>query len=104
MYYDVNKTAKLLKKVRVEKGVTQEQASREMGIHIKTLQSAEQGSRGLSIDTLCIMANYYEVSLDYLVTGEFLVSDITRMVEGITNDNKRKLCGIIENLIKTMEW
>lgn len=104
MYYDVNRTAQLLKRVRVEKGVTQEQASREMGVHIKTLQSAEQGSRGLSIDTLCIMADYYEVSLDYLVTGELLVSDISRMVEGISNENKRKLCEIIENLIKTMEW
>lgn len=104
MYYDVTKTAQLLKRVRVEKGVTQEQASREMGVHIKTLQSAEQGSRGLSIDTLCIMADYYEVSLDYLVTGELLVSDISRMVEGISNENKRKLCEIIENLIKTMEW
>lgn len=104
MYYDVNKTAQLLKRVRVEKGVTQEQASREMGVNIKTLQSAEQGSRGLSIDTLCIMADYYEVSLDYLVTGELLASDISRMVEGISNENKRKLCEIIENLIKTMEW
>lgn len=104
MYYDVTKTAQLLKRVRVEKGVTQEQASREMGVHIKTLQSAEQGSRGLSIDTLCIMADYYEVSLDYLVTGELLVSDISRIVEGISNENKRKLCEIIENLIKTMEW
>lgn len=104
MNYDVNKTAMLLKKARVEKGVTQEQASREMGIHIKTLQSAEQGSRGLSIDTLCIMADYYEVSLDYLVTGEVSISDISRMVEGISDENRCKLCDIIENLVKTMGW
>lgn len=105
MYYDVKKTAEIIKKLRNKKGVTQEQASREMEINIKTIQSAEQGTRGLSIDTLCIIGNYYGTTLNYLITGghkdmQKCFSYLSRLSE----NQRTKIDNIIVNLIDTLEW
>lgn len=51
MYYDVKRTAGIIKELRKHRELTQEVAAKEMGINIKTYQAAEQGSRGLSIDS-----------------------------------------------------
>ena len=69
MYYEVGKTAKIIKNLRKESGKTQEIIAEGTGINIKTYQAAEQGTRGVSIDTLCIIASYFQVTLDYLITG-----------------------------------
>lgn len=66
MCYEVKRTAEIVKKMRKQKGVTQEQVSESIGISIKTYQAVEQGSRGIRIDTLWLLADYYEVSIDEL--------------------------------------
>ena len=38
MYFDVNKTAKLVKKLREDAGLKQEEVASDMGINIKTYQ------------------------------------------------------------------
>ena len=105
MYYDVEKTAEIIKKLRNKKGVTQEQASREMEINIKTIQSAEQGTRGLSIDTLCIIGNYYGTTLDYLITGERKdMQKCFSYLSRLSENQSTKIDNIIVNLIDTLEW
>lgn len=105
MYYDVEKTAEIIKKLRNKKGVTQEQASREMEINIKTIQSAEQGTRGLSIDTLCIIGNYYGTTLDYLITGEHKdMQKCFSYLSRLSENQRTKIDNIIVNLIDTLEW
>lgn len=104
MYFDVNKTAQLVKKLRETAGLKQEQVASDMGINLKTYQAIEQGKRSGRIDTLCIIADYYNVTLDYLVTGKIILNDISRIVESVSNENKPKLCMIIENIVKTLEW
>ena len=39
MYFDVNKTAKLVKKLREDAGLKQEVVASDMGINIKTYQN-----------------------------------------------------------------
>ena len=69
MHYDLERTASIMKELRVKKKKVQEEVANETGLNIKTYQAVEQGSRGVKIDTLCILADYYNETLDYLVTG-----------------------------------
>ena len=103
MYFDVNKTAKLVKKLREDAGLKQEVVASDMGINIKTYQAIEQGKRSGRIDTLCIIADYYSVTLDYLVTGTIMQNDVTKILERVSNENKSKVCKIIESIIRTLE-
>jgi len=104
MYYDVKKTAGIIKELRKHRGLTQEAAAEEMGINIKTYQAAEQGSRGLSIDTLCIIADYFMVTLDYLVTERREANEWSGLVENLTDEQKAQLFSIASNMISTLGW
>lgn len=104
MCYDVKKTAGIIKELRKHSELTQEVAAEEMGINIKTYQAAEQGSRGLSIDTLCIIADYFTVTLDYLVTERRGANEWSGLVENLTDEQKAQLFSIASNMISTLGW
>lgn len=106
MNYDVKKTAEIVKALRKEKNnLTQEKVADEMGINIKTYQSLEQGTRGASIDTMCLIADYYHVSLEYLLCGkktsEYFWNDLCN---NLTEEQRNKLISIASNVIATMGW
>ena len=65
--YDIKKTGEIIKKLRMQKGKSLECIAEEMGINIKTYRAIEKGIRGGSVDTLCVIAKYHNVALDYLV-------------------------------------
>lgn len=104
MYYEVNKTAKILKDLRKRKNVTQEQVAEDIGVNIKTLQAAEQGTRGVRIDTLCEFADYYKVTLDYLITGVNEEREFDHLLDGLSCEQKEMLFGVVSNMIATMKW
>ena len=100
MNYDVKKTAIIVKALRKGKvNLSQEKVADAMGINIKTYQSIEQGSRGASIDTLCIIATYYNVSLNYLITG---VSEVSKEIATLFADMTYEKQIAILNMIKLM--
>ncbi len=66
--YDLNQISKRVKELRRKKGLTQERVAAELGVNIKTYKLIERGKRVGSIDTLCLIAEYYDVSLDYLMS------------------------------------
>ena len=104
MYYDVKKTGGIIKELRKHRELTQEVAAEEMGINIKTYQAAEQGSRGLSIDTLCIIADFFEASLDYLITGKREETGWNKLTEHLTEEQKTQLYSIASNMISALGW
>ena len=104
MYYDVKKTARIIKELRKNRELTQEIVAEEMGVNIKTYQAAEQGSRGLSIDSLCIIADYFAVTLDYLITEKRGAYEWSGLVENLTDEQKAQLFSITSNMISTLEW
>lgn len=59
-----------LKKLRKEKKLTQEDVSKVLNIARSTYNGYEQNISEPNIDTLCKLADYYDVSLDYLVGRE----------------------------------
>ena len=56
-----------LKKVRLEKGVTQKQVSDGIGIKEQAYQRYEYGKTVPSALVLIALADFFDVSLDYLV-------------------------------------
>ncbi len=58
---------KLLKKLREEKGLTQSELGRELGISPSTVGMYEQGRRVPDVPILKKMSAFFNVSIDYLL-------------------------------------
>lgn len=56
-----------LKTIRKSKGVTQKQLAQAVGASERGIQSYEIGERKPAFDQLLALADYFDVSLDYLV-------------------------------------
>lgn len=61
------KLAERLKELRKEKGLRQEQVAVALDISMSSYCLYEQGKREPTASVLCRMADYYGVSVDYLL-------------------------------------
>lgn len=87
-----------LRKLRKEKGLTQEQTAKIFNVSLKSYNAWEQGDFQPKIETLIEMANYFDTTIDYLVGREETgftpeEKDILRMAASIIDkklgDNKK---------------
>lgn len=62
--------SKTLKTLRKEKHLTQEQLASYLNISRSTIAGYETKSRQPDFETLQRLADYFEVSIDFLITGE----------------------------------
>ena len=62
----MGKIAERVKFLRTSKGLTQKQLADTIGVSEVSLQRFEYGSSRPSLDTLIALADYFDVSLDYL--------------------------------------
>lgn len=69
MFFDGKRFGQRIKKLRVNKGLTQERMADELAITVSYLAKMEIGTRSPSIDSIIQLAAYFDVSLDYLVLG-----------------------------------
>lgn len=70
MYYDIEKSGERINKLRKERGLTQVELAEVLDIHAKTISKVERGICGMSVDYLLLVAEYFNVTLDYLVIGK----------------------------------
>ena len=56
-----------LKELRIEKGLTQTQLAKELRVNQRTICNWEVGERQPTLDTLEVIAKYFNVSYDYLL-------------------------------------
>ncbi len=59
-----------LKEIRTKKGYSQLKVARALNISRECLSYYENGKRNPDIETLKQMSNYFNVSIDYLITGK----------------------------------
>lgn len=104
--YDIEKTGKIIKKLRMQKGKSQANVSIETGINIKTYRSIESGVRGGRVDTLCTLAEYHNVTLDYLIFGNDTITEVieAEVWKKLDMCKKRKVIKIIKFIIDILEW
>jgi len=57
--------------LRAEKGIYQKELADYLKVSIGTISNYEQGIHNPDFNTLCGIADFYEVSLDYLLGVEF---------------------------------
>lgn len=69
LYYDNRESGKRIKELRKGKKVSQEVAAYDIGISTDGYRNIEQGKNGASIITLMEMAQYFNTTIDYIVTG-----------------------------------
>lgn len=53
--------------LRKAKGVSQQQLSEQLGVSFHQVSKMETGQRGASLEVVCALADFFDVSLDYLV-------------------------------------
>lgn len=56
-----------LKESRVLRGYTQQEIANKLDITLNAYQKYEQGARSPSLDTLVKIADFYDVSIDWLL-------------------------------------
>jgi len=62
-----------LQEIRKRKGYTQLKVAMDLNITRETLSYYENGKRNPDLETLVALSNYFNKSIDYLITGkEFL--------------------------------
>ncbi len=102
MYYDVQKSAERIRDLRTGSNLTQSEAAEKMGFSLSGYRKLEQGQNGGSIDSLVMVANYYHISLDYLVYGEER-DYISCLSEGLTGSQKNIVRATMASLIQNIK-
>ena len=70
MTFDVESCRARIKGLRLKNGLTQEKLAEDMNITDVHLRRLESGIRAGSIELLIEFAEYFHVSLDYLILGK----------------------------------
>ena len=100
--YDLVESAKRIKELRKAHGYTQEVLAEIIGISCRTYQGIESGRHSTSIETLVVLSEVLDSSLDYIVTGTEYEGEIVKKLEELPDDKKmivmRVLKGVMENL------
>lgn len=65
--FSKEKFADRLKSLRAEQGIKQSDLAGIVGIRNTAISMMESGERGPSAEVLCALAEFFDVSLDYLV-------------------------------------
>ena len=63
----MNSFNSILKDLRIEKGLSQKQLAKELGVLERTVSYWESGKRECDFDTLILIAKFFAVSTDYLL-------------------------------------
>ncbi len=69
MYYNVKESGARIRLLREKAGISRHALAEGIGISADALRKIERGTNGGRIDTLVLLAEYFQVSLDYLVCG-----------------------------------
>ncbi|MDD7350641.1 MAG: helix-turn-helix transcriptional regulator [Clostridia bacterium] len=62
-----NTFGKILRELRIERRLSQRQLGEAFGVCNQTVSFWESGSREPDLDTLCKIADFFEVSCDFLL-------------------------------------
>jgi transcriptional regulator with XRE-family HTH domain len=62
-----NEFGNILKELRLEKNISQRKLGQDLGVVNQTISFWESGSREPDLDTLVKIAQYFNVTIDYLL-------------------------------------
>lgn len=107
MYYDIEKAGRRIHELRTKRGISQEKLACEINVHKKTISKAERGVSSLSIDHLIDIADYFDVTLDFLVLGRMqeIGREINEIFENLecSVDKKAQILQLIRGMVSLIE-
>ncbi|MCR5111487.1 MAG: helix-turn-helix transcriptional regulator [Ruminococcus sp.] len=82
-------TSDILKKLRIDKGLTLQELSEQLEIHRTNLSDLENGRRKIGLSVLTKFADFYGVTLDYIMGREMIhdVDDQADIEKLVTENN-----------------
>lgn len=95
MSYDMKKSGERIRQLRIENGLTQEQAAETLNISRTFYSRVETGEKGCSIDLFVQVSNLFHVSLDYLILGKYS-NDL--LVNADRDQMKKDITALMERL------
>lgn len=90
---------KNLKKLRNKKGVSQREIAKAVMVSQQSINKYENHDVEPDIGTLIKMADYFNVSLDYLVGREYCAEDIEGTQIAVSREDIDELKSSVENFI-----
>ena len=87
-----------LRKLRVEKGLTQKELGEVLGVTKSSICCYEKGTRTPTIETIIDMMALYNVTSDYLIGSDKIITiESTKENKVITNDEYKFLLELRKN-------
>jgi transcriptional regulator with XRE-family HTH domain len=99
---DYGKLGARIKEERIKRHLSREKMAEDLDISASYIGQIERGERCLTVDTLVHVANYYQLSVDYLLRDSLDMAENAteeewkRLTLGKTSEEKRKLIQAIE--------
>jgi transcriptional regulator with XRE-family HTH domain len=96
------KMGKRMKQLRSHLGLSQVEISKNLSISVRQWSGCECGDYLLNIDFLILLNTYYQVSIDWLLTGKgtMFIDDIYEPEQKITS---QELAEELKNLLERLE-
>ena len=99
-----------IRRLRKENNLTQEVLAEQLDISYTYLSQVERGVRGINVDNLVLIANRFNISIDYLLS-DYLNKDINKenkdldkewleIIESKTPIEKQKHIDIVKGISK----
>ena len=97
-----------LKTIRKERNMRQEDIARYLNVKQATYSGYESGKYEPTIETLCKLADYYKVSIDFLIGREWnndigyltdTQMEFVKMIKQLTETNLIKVMGYLSAMV-----
>ena len=87
MYFNPVEFGKRVRELRLKNGMTQAALSEELNISEDQLRKMECGTRGASFETLIAIAEFLNVSTDYLLMGrDYMILHSKKRLDAVLNE------------------
>ena len=96
-----------LRKLRLEKGLTQENVALELGITQKAYSDIENGKRDVTVGELKVLSRLYGRSVEEIMSGKkydyYNIANIARLLSELPDEDLKEVMFIIEYKRKRLE-
>lgn len=101
---ELNEIGERLLALRKKQGITQEEIAVSLGLKVVTYRSIEKGRTFGRIDTLVMLAEYFDVSLDYLVCGKVSAEhEIVMQLSCLSEEKREKVYQILKAVMEVLK-
>ena len=102
VYYNIVESGFRIKELRLARNITRQQLADEIGISLDAMRKIEAGTNGAKIDTLVSIADYFCISLDFLVCGCERKAEIDSLLSGLNEKEMQFVRNIVLSTIENI--